>query len=116
MTHASHLVDVLLAQMPADHPERPALQARAIEYSQDCGCSMGGYFLAGAAAFAIIYFAIFGGFSFRTAVASAVLVLLAAVAGKLTGLLIARLRLTLLRRSIARRIQHHKESDHVNVH
>lgn len=77
---------------------------------------MGGYFLAGAAAFAIIYFAIFGGFSFRTAVASAVLVLLAAVAGKLTGLLIARLRLTLLRRSIARRIQHHKESDHVNVH
>jgi hypothetical protein len=116
LKHTTHAVDTLLARLPAEHPEKAALQARAVEYSQECGCTMGAAFLAGALLLALIYLTAVGGFGFRTGVASATFVLVAALSGKLTGLLLATLKLMLLRRSISQKLRHEGSWRHVHVH
>jgi small-conductance mechanosensitive channel len=109
------LVDDLLARVPADDPEKVALVARARAHSRDCGCAMGGVFLGVALLLALGYVAATVDLSLRTALASSIFVLLATVVGKLTGLLVAWVRLALLRRSLTRKLRR-TASGHVYVH
>lgn len=102
---ASCDIDALLAQVPPDDPEKVGLQARARSHGQECGCAMGGFFLTGAVLLTVTYFATIGELRVRTGVGGVVFVFLAAGVGKLTGLLVASVKLLLLRRSLARKVQ-----------
>jgi hypothetical protein len=108
-------VDVLLAQMHAGDAERTALQARARAYSRECGCAMGAIFLTAALALTLIYFATTGDLRVGTGIACVMLVFFASMLGKMTGLVLARAKLALLRWSLARRLQR-MSSTHVYMH
>ena len=124
-------VDVLLARLPADDPERATLHSRAAAYSTDCVMhgtpvasrtagpatgTMGAAFLAAALLLAVVYFASAGGLGFRSGLTGLAFVLVAALAGKLAGLLLASLKLALLRRSLSRRLRSEGWSAHVHMH
>jgi hypothetical protein len=109
-------VDALLAHLPADDPDRAALQARATTYSRDCGCTIGAAFLAGSLPLAFAYFTLTGGLSIRRGIAGLLFVLIASLSGKAAGLVLASLKLALLRRSILRKIRAQEYLKHVHVH
>ena len=108
-------IDALLARLPADDPERAALYARAVAYSTDCGCALGAAFLAGAFVLASIYLAVTG-IDLLTCGIALAFVFVATAVGKLTGLLVASLKLALLRRSLSRRLRTERYSAYVHVH
>jgi hypothetical protein len=117
MRRAARTVDRLLAQLPSDDPEKPSLQARAVEYGRDCGCSVGALFLTVAVLLAVLYVVAWGGLDLRTGLVAVAFVFVAASVGKLAGLLLAALRLRLLGRSIARRLDRQQaRMGHVHVH
>ena len=117
MTRAVRTVDRLLAQLPSDDPEKPSLQARAVEYGRECGCSLGALFLTAAVVLAALYVVAWGGLDLRTGLASVAFVFVAASVGKLAGVLLAALRLKLLGRSIARRLDRQRARiGHVHLH
>jgi hypothetical protein len=109
------IVDELLAQLPGDDPEKAVLQRRARDYSRECGCAMGGFFLVGASTLTMIYFATAGDLRLRTGIEGIVFVFLAAVIGKIVGRLIAAGRLVMLRRTLSRRL-HRTELGSVFMH
>jgi hypothetical protein len=117
MKRAARTVDRLLVQLPSDDPEKPSLQARAVEYGRDCGCTLGALFMTVAVLLAALYVVVWGGLDLRTGLVSVAFVFVAASVGKLTGLLFAALRLRLLGRSIARRLDRQQARiGHVHVH
>jgi hypothetical protein len=117
MKRASRTVDRLLAQLPGDDPERHDLQAQAAKYGRACGCSLGAAFLAVSALLVVIYFAAGGELDLRNGLVSVVFVFIASLVGKVVGLLFATLRLRLLGRSIARRVNRRQRGlGHVHVH
>jgi hypothetical protein len=117
MTRAARTVDRLLVQLASDDPEKPSLQARAVEYGRDCGCTLGALFLTAAVPLAALYVVAWAGLNLRTGLASVAFVFVAASVGKLTGLLLATLRLRLLGRSIARRLDRQRARiGHVHLH
>jgi hypothetical protein len=97
-------VDTLLAALSLDDSERAALRARARTYDEDCGCAMGATFLILALILVPSYLATSGSSGWQTAVAGVAVLVTAPIAGKLTGLMLARTRLALLRRSLASRV------------
>jgi hypothetical protein len=109
-------VDALLARVPADDPDRVALQSRAAAYSQDCGCRMGAVFLAGSLLVTLASIAKAGGLTVWKGIAGLVFVLIAAMFGKAVGLVLASLKLALLRRSISRRLRAEECFGHVDLH
>lgn len=108
-------IDALLARLPADDPERATLQSRAAAYSTDCGCKVGATFMAGALVLAAVYLA-FAGLGLETCGIGLAFVFVATMVGKLTGLLVASLRLAFLRRSLSRRLRSERYSAYVHVH
>jgi nitrate reductase gamma subunit len=106
----------LLAHLRVDDPERAALQSRAAAYSRDCGCAMGAAFVVGALLLSLSYFTLVAAPSFRTVIVGVVFVLAAALSGKAVGLLLAALKLALLRRSISRKLRAEGCYDDVLVH
>lgn len=115
-TRGAASLEVLLARLPADDPNRTALWSRAKTYSQDCGCKMGAAFLAGALVIALMYFIFVAGITPWTGIAGIAFVFLAAILGKTAGLALASLKLMLLRRSISRKLQAEKPFEDVYVH
>lgn len=114
-SRTAHRIDDLLARVPADDPEKAALEARARAHSRDCGCAMSGAFLGVALLLTLVYVAATVDLSIRTALASAMFVLLATLLGKLTGLLLAWVKLAVLHRSLSRKLLR-TTSGHVYVH
>jgi len=96
-------IEALLENLPEDDAEKAVLTARARVYAQECGCAMGGSFLAAALAMTLIYVVITRDLSVRTCIASIALIFVASVLGKVTGIWLAWVKLVLLRRSLARR-------------
>ena len=94
-------VDALIARIPADDPAHRRARDRARSYAQDCGCSMGGIFMAAAIAVAVLQWIVSPGLEPVRALYALGFVMAAAVAGKAAGLTLARLRLSLLQRSLA---------------
>jgi hypothetical protein len=110
------LVDGLLARLPADDPDRAALQARTAAYGQECGCTMGAMFLAGSFPLALAYFVLTGGLSVGRSIAGILFLLVAALSGKAVGLALAKLRLALLCQSILRKLRAQERLEHVHLH
>jgi hypothetical protein len=98
-------IDRLLAKVPPDDPAKAMFQARARAYSRECGCKLGGIFLAVSWVLGLAYFAARGELGLRTGIASFIFAVFASVLGKLTGLLLASVRLALLRRSLSKNLQ-----------
>jgi len=103
----------LLQERPDDRDRFQLYVRRAKAYRNECGCAMSGAFLIAAALLVVAGSlwrpgAFTGGFFFPL-LADAGLVFGAAIAGKLAGIAIARLRLALLYREV--RIQFAIEGD-----
>jgi hypothetical protein len=96
-------------------PRIEELRARLASLASECGCTMGGIFLAIALVAAVLYFLIRGGLGLQSGLAAAGLIFLASVAGKLVGLGAARIRMVRLRRMLTARLTAAEES-HVHVH
>jgi hypothetical protein len=109
-------IDRMIAQLPPDDPERDRLEAHAARLGRACGCGLSATALTVALFSAGAYVAVRGGLTFRTIGLSLLLVLAAAVLGKATGLLVASLRLELLRWSLERTAQPRRGVGHVDVH
>ena len=109
-------VDALLVRLPPDDPDRVALQARASAYATECGCAMGGAFMAGATVLAVLYFSLAGELGVSSGAIAVAVVLVATLAGKGAGVALASLRLLLLRRSLSRKLRSERSSAYVHVH
>lgn len=116
MAAATATVDALLAQLPADDPARARVQAQTAKYNRECGCALSSFSLTATLLLVAGYFAVTGDLSVRSAAAGVALVLAAAAVGKAVGLLVASLRLALLRRSLSKRLRVHGRGHHVYVH
>jgi hypothetical protein len=108
-------VDALARRLPDEDPRRAQARARIAALAGECGCTLGGVFLAVAAVLAVAYFAAGGRVAAGPVLLALGLVLAASLLGKLVGLGVARLRLLALRRSLSRRIAS-PEVRHVHLH
>ena len=96
-------------------PRVDELRARLATLAGECGCTMGGIFLAIALVVAVLYFLAKGGLGLQSGLAALGLVFLASIIGKLVGIGAARLRMARLRRILAARLTA-VEASHVHVH
>jgi hypothetical protein len=97
-------VERLLVELPAGDTERAELRAQANRYATECGCRAGGFFLAVSIVLVPAWILVTGNFGARTLAEGAAVVLAATVVGKAGGMLVGRVRLALLRASLARRV------------
>lgn len=102
----SFRIDVLLARMAVDDPQREVFQRRAIAYHRDCGCAMGGAFMVVTAALVVLDVLFVHRFSLEHALVGTAAVFVAAALGKAFGLGLAAMRLVVLRRTIVARTRH----------
>ena len=98
------LLEFLLRSFPEERQRLRPYVDRAEAYHHECGCSMGGAFLVGSLGLLMLYAVFFDGFAgssvLNGVVRASAFVLGATVAGKLTGIGIARIRLALLYRHL----------------
>lgn len=118
MSEALRLPEDAGARVPAEGSATPRieeLRARLASLAGECGCTMGGIFLAVALVAAALYFLVRGGLGFQSGLAALGLIFLASVTGKLVGIGAARLRMVRLRRMLAARLTAIEDS-HVHLH
>lgn len=108
-------VDELATTLPPGDPRRAESRARIATLAGECGCTLGGVFLAVAFLLAVAYFGAGGRLAPGPVLLALGLVLAATLLGKLVGLGVARLRLLALRRSLLRRLAS-PEVRHVHLH
>ena len=104
MRRSESVLDVLLRSLPREREHLRPYIDRAKALSSECGCSMGGAFMVAALALVVGYEVVSAG-SAQAGVISRVLrdgavVVGASIAGKLTGLALARVRLAWLYREL----------------
>jgi VIT1/CCC1 family predicted Fe2+/Mn2+ transporter len=101
---AGDTLELLLYSFPEERQRLRPYVDRAEAYRNECGCSMGGAFLLGSLGLLILYAFLFEGFAgsnvLNGVLRASAFVFGAAVAGKLTGIGIARIRLALLYRQL----------------
>jgi hypothetical protein len=100
---------------PHAEPRIEELRARLASLAAECGCTMGGIFLAIALVAALLHFLIRGGLGLQSGLAAGGLIFLASITGKLVGLGAARIRMVRLRRMLTARLTAAEDS-HVHVH
>jgi hypothetical protein len=97
-------VDALLRRLPDGDSYKASAQKRAAGFDHECGCAMGGIFLIAAAVLAAGYLLLNQHVTIGTLPAAAGFVFASAIAGKLIGLLVARIRISLLHREVSVRV------------
>ena len=97
-------IEKLLARFPGEPPDAVSVRARVQRYVNECGCAAGGIFLVVAVPAALAALIVTGSWRLPVALWSLFAVGAAPVAGKLTGIAVAMLRLQLLRRRLQRRV------------
>lgn len=106
---APQVLEQLLRSLPEERESLRPYVERAEAYSNECGCSMGGAFLAGSLGLLILYSFLFNvigrGGVLAAALWGTAFVFGASIAGKATGIAIARIRLALLIRRLRNRYQ-----------
>lgn len=108
-------VDALLRRLPDGDSYKASAQKRAAALDHECGCAIGGRFLIVAAILAAGYVLSNQHLTIGTLLAAAGFVFAAAIAGKLIGMVVARIRMRLLHREVSVRIRK-VEASHVYVH
>ena len=108
-------VDALAALLPDADPRKAAFRSRIATLSQECGCTMGGVFFAGASVLAVAFFIATGQVSIGSGLLAIGFVFGASLFGKLVGLSAARIKLLALRSALTTRLSS-LEVDHVHLH
>src|SRR5207237_914688 len=113
-------VEELLALCPEGRAKIMADVERANRLRAECGCAMGGRFfiISGclAAVYLVQHFHAHLGTLLKMAALLSVAVFTSSIAGKLTGIAIARVRLRLLRRRFAALLTNARMKTHVCLH
>ena len=97
-------VDALARQLPDVDPTKGTLRRAIAAQANECGCSMGGAFLALASVATVAYFLVAGGLGLKSTLTAVGAVCCACFLGKAVGLGIARVRLHLLQRTLMARL------------
>jgi hypothetical protein len=116
MARTSATIGELADQLVLDRSERAEVQRRRARYHRDCGCAMGGAFMVAALLTSAVYIVVTARFAIGVIGAGIGFVIVCSLLGKAFGLLVASVRLGLLRRSLARRARRTREESHVYVH
>ena len=116
MAQTSAAIDQLAGQLALESSERSDVQARMARYNRECGCSLGGLFMIAALLTAIVYIAVTADISIAVAGAGIAFVVVSSLLGKALGLVVASVRLEMLRRSLSRRVRRKAGGSHVYVH
>ena len=104
IARAARGADRLAARLPDTAPDKAAIRAKIARLAGECGCAMGGVFLIAASVIAATYSVAVSEPSIRLLLLSAPFVFVGALLGKLTGVMLAVVRLTVLRRRLAARL------------
>lgn len=115
MAQTSVVIDQLVGQLALESSERSDLRARMARYSRECGCSLGGLFMLAALLVAFVYIVVTADFSIGAAGAGIAFVVISSLLGKAFELVVASVRLEMLRCSLSRRVRRPGGS-HVYVH
>jgi hypothetical protein len=116
MARTSAAIGQLVTHPAVEPAERAGIHARMARYNRDCGCSMGGVFLVAAVLLLAVYLGVTTRFSVGVLGAGIAFVLVSSAVGKGVGLLVATVRLEVLRRSLSRRLSRMSGESHVYVH
>jgi hypothetical protein len=108
-------IEALLRRLPDGDSYKVTAQKRAAAFDHECGCALGARFLIAAAILAAGYLLLNQHLTFGTLLAAGGFVLAAAIAGKMIGMLVARIRMRLLHREVSVRIAK-IEAGHVYLH
>jgi hypothetical protein len=107
MNNTENILEQLLHSFPEERENLLPYVARVKVYKNECGCSMSGAFLVGSFCLLILFGFLFngfeGGYLMTNALRGTAFVFGAGIVGKLTGIGIARFRLTLLYRHLRAR-------------
>ena len=116
MARTSATIGELVTQLALEPAERADVQTRVGRYNRDCGCAMGGAFMVAALLTSAVYIVVTARFAIGVIGAGIGFVVVCSLLGKAFGLVMASVRLGLLRRSLARRARRTREESHVYVH
>lgn len=107
MKHSHSILDYLLQTRPDKREELLPYVAKVKQYSNECGCSLGGKFLGAAFLLCALRFLLAGPAAFRNPARQFLFAILfvffASMAGKLIGIGLAKLRLAHLHRQLIQR-------------
>jgi hypothetical protein len=104
LKRAARGADAVASLLPEGDPCKATARAYIARLGNECGCAMGGAFMIAASVLVAGYAAIVTEVGVRLVVLGVGVVLVASMLGKLTGILIAVARLTVLRRRLGRRV------------
>jgi hypothetical protein len=116
MARTSAAIDTLVRQLALESSERVDVRARMARYNRDCGCALGGAMMAAALLTVIAYIALTTTFSLGVVGTGIALIVVCSMLGKALGLVVASVRLEMLRRSLSRRARRLHEVNHVHLH
>jgi hypothetical protein len=110
MPNGTHDRLVPATSKPAsDDMDLQIIREKIIKLRRDCGCSMGGIFLVASFILSLGYLGIIRGFSFRAVLIALGFVFVSAIIGKSIGIGIARIRLSMLCKSL------HKQATRITI-
>jgi hypothetical protein len=115
MSRTSTAIDELVGRLALEPAEQRDVRARMARYNRECGCALGGASMVVALLAAVAYLIATETFGVGVAFAAVAFVFACSLLGKAVGLLVASLRLELLRRSLCRRLRAEGER-HVYVY
>jgi hypothetical protein len=116
MARTSATIGELVTQLALEPAERADVQTRVARYNRDCGCAMGGAFMVAALLTSAVYIVVTARFAIGVIGAGIGFVVVCSLLGKAFGLVMASVRLGLLRHSLARRARRTRKESHVYVH
>ncbi|WP_190021127.1 hypothetical protein [Streptomyces hiroshimensis] len=108
-------VDALAKLLPDSDLQKAGLRSRVAALGQECGCRLGGIFLAVGTFLAVIFFVTVESPRMVTLLLSVVCLLAFSMLGKFAGLTAARMKLLVVRREVEHRLAEN-EVPHVDVH
>jgi hypothetical protein len=116
MARTSATIGELANRLALEPSERAGVQTRMTRYNRDCGCAMGGAFMVAALLTSAVCIVVTARFAIGVIGAGIGFVVVCSMLGKALGLVVASIRLGLLRRSLVRRARRAREESHVYVH
>ena len=116
MARTSVAIDALVTELALTPSEQAGVKTRMARYNRDCGCAMGGVFLVAALLTFLVYMAVTAALAIDVIGAGIAFVVVSSLLGKTLGLVVASVRLGMLRRSLARRARRTSGESHVYVH
>jgi Mg/Co/Ni transporter MgtE len=116
MTRTSAAIDTLVRRLALESSERVDVRARMARYNRDCGCALGGVTMVAALLMVIAYIAMTATLSLGVLGVGIAFIVVCSMLGKALGLVVASVRLELLRRSLSRRARRLYEESRVYVH